>query len=58
MLVSYPDKRLIQYLKFGFPLFIDKDGRLCGGEVKNHCSEAVTQYLDKEKGICSHSGPS
>ena len=53
---NYPDTRLIQYLKFGFPLSITKGKKLGGGEVTNHYSAlqypgAVTQYLDKERDL-------
>ena len=49
---GYPDKRLIQYLKFGFPLSISSQHKLTTSEVQNHFSalhypKAVTQYLEK-----------
>ena len=61
-LSNYPDTRLIQYLKFGFPLSITKDKKLDGGKVTNHYSAlqhpgAVTQYLDKERDLGAILGP-
>ena len=52
-LADYPDKRVINYLKFGFPLsLIDHDG-LNNKQVTNHYSalahsQAVQEYLDKK----------
>ena len=49
-LVDYPDKRLIQYLKFGFPLSLSNDNNLHDTDILNHVSalqypEAVKEYL-------------
>ena len=60
-LVNYPDNRLIEYLRFAFPMSIRKGKNLCGGEIRNHYSalhhpEAVIQYLDK--GTWGHCGSS
>ena len=50
---DYHDKRLIQYLTFGFPLSIQDDSNLHNTDITNHHSaiqfpEAVNKYLDKE----------
>ena len=52
-LSDYPDKRVIQYLKFGFPLSLTEGHDLHNTDVSNHASavqhpEAVTEYLEKE----------
>ena len=61
-LSNYPDTRLIQYLKFCFPLSITKYKKLDVGKVTNHYSGlqhpgAVTQYLDKERDLGAILGP-
>ena len=53
-LKDYPDQRLLQYLKFGFPLSLTDPGLLHNIDVNNHFSAlqyptAVQEYLDKEK---------
>ena len=50
---DYHDKRLIQYLTFGFPLSIQDDSNLHKTEITNHYSAvrfpgAVSQYLNTE----------
>ena len=51
---DYPDKRLFQYLKFGFPLSMKEPNELSNTQVVNHYSalqypEQVLQYLNKER---------
>ena len=51
---DYPDKRLFQYLKFGFPLSLRESDQLSNTQVVNHYSalqypEQVLQYLNKER---------
>ena len=64
-LQDYPDKRLLQYLKFGFPLYLKKPDELRNTQIVNHYSalqypDQVLQYIDKEinlgaiLGPCSH----
>ena len=50
---GYPDKQILQYLMFGFPLSFTENGQLGSKHVTNHYSalaypEAVTEYLLKE----------
>ena len=52
---DYSDKRLFQYLKFGFPLSLRESDELSNTQVVNHYSalqypEQVLQYLNKERG--------
>ena len=61
-LKDYPDKRLIQYLKFGFPLSIKDPHTLKNKEISNHFSamafpEQVSMYLDKEISLGAMLGP-
>ena len=61
-LSDYPDKRVIQYLKFGFPLSLTEGHDLHNTDVSNHASavqypEAVTEYLEKEMALGAILGP-
>ena len=61
-LMDYPDKHILQYLKFGFPLSLNDKTRLNSQHVTNHYSalaypEAVTEYLLKEVGLGAMLGP-
>ena len=52
-LKDYLNKRILQYIKFGFPLSLTKASELCNKEVTNHYSacqypEEVHKYIDKE----------
>ena len=51
---DYPDKILINYLKFGFPLSINNHTKLANTNVSNHASamhfpDAIAEYIAKEK---------
>ena len=51
-----PDKRLFQYLKFGFPLFLTDLDKVNNIDVSNHYSalqypSAIQDYLHKEKSL-------
>ena len=53
LLFDYPDRKLLQYLIFGFPLSLSKPEALGNKVIKNHISalqypEAVDGYLAKE----------
>ena len=55
-LKDYPDQRLFQYLKFGFPLSFTDPEVLRNTDVSKHFSAlqyptAVQEYLDKEKSL-------
>ena len=61
-LKDYPDQRLFQYLKFGFPLSLTDPDVLHNTEINNHFSAlqyptAVQEYLDKEKSLGAMLGP-
>ena len=61
-LLDYPDKRIIQYLKFGFPLSLDQNNNLHNIDITNHVSalqypEAVQDYLNKEISLGAIIGP-
>ena len=61
-LADYPDKRVINYLKFGFPLSLKGHEGLNNKQVLNHYSalaypEAVQEYLDKEVSLGAMLGP-
>ena len=61
-LQNYPDKRLLQYLTYGFPLSIQNPDDLNNTKVTNHYSalqypEAIEQYLTKEKQLGAIIGP-
>ena len=62
LLSEYPDKFLIQYLKFGFPLSISNHDNLKISNVTNHYSaiqypQAVQDYISKELGHGALLGP-
>ena len=53
LLFDYPDRKLLQYLTFGFPLSLSEPETLGNKVFKNHISalqypEAVDRYLAKE----------
>ena len=53
LLFDYPDRKLLQYLTFGFPLSLSEPETLGNKVIKNHISalqypEAVDRYLAKE----------
>ena len=59
---DYPDKRLLQYLKFGFPLSLAKSEELCNNDIVNHYSalqypDQVRQYINKEMDLGAILGP-
>ena len=61
-LQDYPDKRVLQYLKFGFPLSLKNSDQLSNTEVINHYSalqypDHVQQYIDKEMNLGAMLGP-
>ena len=61
-LQDYHDKRLLQYLTFGFPLSILDDSNLHRTDITNHHSAiqfpgAVGKYLDKEMHMGAILGP-
>ena len=58
----YPDDRLIQYIKFGFPLSIQNPSQLHNKDVCNHHSALqypidIQKYLDKEIKLGAMLGP-
>ena len=62
-LCDYPDKHLLQYIKFGFPLSISHPNLLTNTKVANHHSalqypEAIDKYIAKEQSYGTISGPS
>ena len=61
-LQGYPDNRLIQYVRFGFPLSIHKRSELHNIEVNNHYSAVqyphdIKKYIDKEIELGAMLGP-
>ena len=61
-LVDYPDKKIFQYLKFGFPLSLTDPDLLHNQVVDNHFSAlqhpaAIQQYLDEEIAFGAIYGP-
>ena len=53
LLFGYPDRKLLQYLAFAFPLSLSEPETLSNKAIKNHTSalqypEAVDRYLAKE----------
>ena len=62
-LSDYPDQRVIQYLKFGFPLSLSDDHNLHNtNNISNHASaiqypKAVEEYLNKEIALRAILGP-
>ena len=60
--MDYPDKMLIEYLKFGFPLSLSTPDSLHNTEVTNHHSalqypSAINDYLWKEIALGAIVGP-
>ena len=61
-LSDYPNKKLIQYLKFGFPLSIQSPDKLTNTDIKNHYTalqypRKVADYLQQEKSFGAILGP-
>ena len=61
-LSDYPDKILINYLKFGFPLSINDHSKLANTNINNHASamhfpNAIAEYIAKEKACGAMLGP-
>ena len=61
-LSNYPNRKLIQYLKFGFPLYIQSPDKLTNMDVKNHYTalqypKEVASYLQEEKSVGAILGP-
>ena len=61
-LQDYSDKRVLQYIKFGFPLSLIGASELGNKEITNHYSacqyaEEVQKYIDKEKSLGALLGP-
>ena len=61
-LTDYPNKRLIEYLTYGFPLSITNSDSLCNHDIANHYSAlqfpaSVDQYLQKETDLGAMLGP-
>ena len=59
---DYPDKKLIQYLQYGFPLSLSSPESLRNHTVKKHFSalrhpSAIQEYLDKEQSYGAILGP-
>ena len=62
LLSDYPDKHLLQYLKFGFPLSITNPQALSNQTTNNHHSatqfpKAVKEYIQQEKAHEALIGP-
>ena len=61
-LKDYPDNRLLQYLKFGFPLSLTDQEKLNNIDVSSHYlalqyRNGIQDYLDKEKSLGAIVGP-
>ena len=61
-LMDYADKRVIQYIKFGFPLSLINPNELNNTKITNHFSACqyphqVQQYIDKEIELDALLGP-
>ena len=61
-LCEYADKRILQYIKFGFPLCLHNPQELNNTEVSNHFSACqypcqVQEYIDKEIKLGALLGP-
>ena len=61
-LQGYPDDRLLQYIKFGFPLSLTSSDSLHNQEVSNHFSarqylQDIQKYLSKEISLGAMLGP-
>ena len=59
---DYADKRVTQYIKFGYPLSLKNAHKLCNKEVTNHFSARqyptqVQDYIDKESKLGALLGP-
>ena len=59
---DYADKRVIQYIRFGYPLSLHNPQELCNKEITNHFSACqypsqVQSYLDKESKLGALLGP-
>ena len=59
---DYPDKILINYLKFGFSLSINDHTKLANTNINNHAStmhfpNAIAEYIAKEKDCGAMLGP-
>ena len=59
---DYSDKRVIQYIKFGFPLSLNDPHELNNTKVTNHFSacqypQQVQEYIDKEMELGALLGP-
>ena len=59
---DYSDKRVLQYIKFGYPLSLINPHELCNKEISNHYSACqfpsqVQEYIDKEKKLGALLGP-
>ena len=62
LLMDYPDKHLIEYLKFGIPLSITNSQAIHNQSIVNHHSaiqfpEAVKEYIQQEKAHGTLLGP-
>ena len=62
-LQHYPEERVLQYLKFGFPLSLTGPSKLHNVDVTNHFTAlahptAIQRYLYKEKSFAAILGPS
>ena len=61
-LKDYEDKRVVQYIKFGFPLSLNNPHELNNTDITNHYSacqhpQQVQQYIDKEIKLGALLGP-
>ena len=61
-LQHYSDKRVLQYIKFGYPLSLINPHKLCNKQISNHYSACqypsqVQEYIDKEKKLGALLGP-
>ena len=61
-LKDYEDKRVIQYIKFGFPLSLNNPHELNNTEITNHYSacqhpQQVQEYINKETKLGALLGP-
>ena len=61
-LYDYADKRVLQYIKFGYPLSLNNPNELCNKEVINHFSapqypNQVQNYIEEEKKLGALLGP-
>ena len=61
-LQDYSDKRVLQYIKFGYPLSLINPHELCNKEISKHYSACqypsqVQEYINKEKKLGAILGP-